>query len=263
MTCPQPEVAALDCEFPFLCGLGLSVIVSFAMVVILRYVCSAGAKPATLRVRRVRLNHKDDVGFEGSNVVRSRVWIIVSYLGELARVFEKVFGWPSSDGACWVSAGDNSGLIVKGFGQCRWPVCKVVWTLSKSVCVVVLLDRRRRSLFVSRDPSFSFSWTGERLDVTVLVLLSRAAGIAIWSRGTLPLSEVTLEHAASLPVKFLVSTTIRSLSRCYGFPWTIDELGRAVLVSEDDACLGDLGVHSLCVHGPGTTSTAPSPLRDL
>ena len=51
--------------------------------------------------------------------------------------------------------------------------------------------------------SFSISRTGERLDVTVRVLLSRVAGIAIGSRGTLPLSEVTLEHAAALPMSSL------------------------------------------------------------
>ena len=115
---------------------------------------------------------------------------------------------------------------------------KVIRTLVESVCVETLLDRRRRNVVVSRDPSFSVSWTGERLDVTVRVLLSRVAGIASGSPGTLLLSEPTV-----LPVSSLSAPPSARFLGVDGFPWTIDEtiggmLGRAVLVSEDDACLG-------------------------
>ena len=80
----------------------------------------------------------------------------------------------------------------------------------------------------------------KRLDVTVRVPLSR-----------LPLSEVSLEHAAGLPAISLPGpTSARSLS-VDGFPWTIDNhvcdmLWRAILLSESDAFMGYLGV-ALCM----------------
>ena len=41
VTCPEPEVADLDYEFPFLCGLvGTSVMVELALVVIFRHLHS-------------------------------------------------------------------------------------------------------------------------------------------------------------------------------------------------------------------------------
>ena len=115
-----------------------------------------------------------------------------------------------------MSIGGDSGLIVKDVGnaggwcdvtgQANRPrtvvnleQIKVIRPLVESVCVEAVLDRRRRNLVVSRDPSFSSSWIGERLDVIVRVLLSRVAGVAIGSRSTLPLSGVALEHAAALP----------------------------------------------------------------
>ena len=49
------------------------VIASLVLVVILRFVCSTGAEPAALRVRRVRLNHRADVGVGRSSVDKSRV----------------------------------------------------------------------------------------------------------------------------------------------------------------------------------------------
>ena len=54
-TCPEPEVADLDCEFPFLCGLGTGVLMTLALVVLSRYRCSSRAGPAALQARRVRL----------------------------------------------------------------------------------------------------------------------------------------------------------------------------------------------------------------
>ena len=85
-TCPELEVADLDCEFPLLGGLGTGVIVSLAFVVILRDMCSTGAKPSALRVRRVRLNHREDVGFEGSyEGLGSSCRIQVSWIGSLRR----------------------------------------------------------------------------------------------------------------------------------------------------------------------------------
>ena len=73
MTCPEPGATELDCEFPFLCGLGKGVIASLVLVVILRCVCSTGAEPAALRVRRGRLNHRGDVGVEGLSVGQASV----------------------------------------------------------------------------------------------------------------------------------------------------------------------------------------------
>ena len=62
MTFPEPEVADLDGEFLFLCGLGTGVIVSLALAVIPRYLSSSRVEPG---VGRVRLNHNEDVGTEG------------------------------------------------------------------------------------------------------------------------------------------------------------------------------------------------------
>ena len=39
MSSPEPEVAVLDFEFPFLCGFGAGVFVVLILVVILRYLC--------------------------------------------------------------------------------------------------------------------------------------------------------------------------------------------------------------------------------
>ena len=72
VTCLELEVADLDGEFPFFCGLGTGVIVTFALVVIVRYLCSCRVEPAALRVRRVRLNHSDDSGTEGVGVAQCR-----------------------------------------------------------------------------------------------------------------------------------------------------------------------------------------------
>ena len=67
------EVAVLDFEFPFVCGIGTSVFVALALVVLLRYRCSSRVEPAALRVRRVRVNHSDDVRTDESNVAQSRI----------------------------------------------------------------------------------------------------------------------------------------------------------------------------------------------
>ena len=57
----DPEVADLDLESPFFCGLDTEVIVTLALVVVLRYLRSSRAESAALRVCRVRLNDNEDV----------------------------------------------------------------------------------------------------------------------------------------------------------------------------------------------------------
>ena len=52
VTCPEPEVA---------------------LVVIFRYLCSFHVEPAALRVRRVRLDHSEDVITERLNVAQTRI----------------------------------------------------------------------------------------------------------------------------------------------------------------------------------------------
>ena len=82
----------------FSVALFFSVSVSLALVVILRYFCSTGDEPATLRVRGVRLNHRGDVEVEGSSVGRSRVSdrLVVSR-GAVSLI--QIFGWPFEEGA--------------------------------------------------------------------------------------------------------------------------------------------------------------------
>ena len=86
---PEPEVAEIDFEFPFLCGLGAGVSVALALAVILRYLCSSRVEPASLRVRRVRLNHSEDGRTDESNVAQARIsgrrvvsWLAGSFLRE-------------------------------------------------------------------------------------------------------------------------------------------------------------------------------------
>ena len=73
VTCAEPEDADLDGEFPFSCGFLTGVIVTLALVVILRYLCSSRVEPAALRVRHGRLSHSEDVGTEGVGVAQSRI----------------------------------------------------------------------------------------------------------------------------------------------------------------------------------------------
>ena len=70
VTCPELEVAGLDCELSFLCDPGTGVIVALDLMVLLRYRCSSRVEPAPLRVRRVRLAHREDVGV---NCAQSRI----------------------------------------------------------------------------------------------------------------------------------------------------------------------------------------------
>ena len=72
--CPEPEVADLDFEFPFVCGLCTGALVALVLAMILRYLCSSRVEPATLRVRRARLDHSEDVRTEKSNVAQSRIF---------------------------------------------------------------------------------------------------------------------------------------------------------------------------------------------
>ena len=127
-----------------------------------------------------------------------------------------------ADSARWrasglVSIGGDSSLIGKDLGNAGWSYVagqsnrlqivvnlvqtKVIRTLVDSVFVVALSDRRRRLSVVSRDPPFSISWIGKRLDMTVHVPLSR---VAIGSRSTLP--KLVCPRFLSVDV----------------FPWTID-----------------------------------------
>ena len=78
---------------------------------------------------------------------------------------------------------------------------------------------------------------------------SCTTGLAIWSRCTLPLSEVSLEHAAGLPAMSLPGPPSARFLGVDKIPWTMDkpvcdELWPAILVSENDALMGYLGVHS-------------------
>ena len=95
-------------------------IVSLALVVILRYVCSACAEPAALRVRRVRLNHRRDVGFKGSGVGPSRVSDrrVVSPVSRIVSLRTSLVG-PSMTGAL----GEHWWQFMfywGGFGERRW-----------------------------------------------------------------------------------------------------------------------------------------------
>ena len=116
LICPEPEVADLDFEVPFLCGLGTGVLIALALAVILRYLCSSRVEPATLRVRRVRLNHSEDVRTEESNVNQGSR-IVVSYPGEPDRLCERILGWPVGRGTCWVSVGGDSRFVLKDLGS--------------------------------------------------------------------------------------------------------------------------------------------------
>ena len=110
-------VAVLDFEFPFLCGFGAGAFVALALVVILRYLCSSRVEPATLRVRRVRLNHNEGRNGEVLTLFSPGSRIVVLYPGELEHFFERILGWPVGDGTCWVSIGGNSSLILKDWGN--------------------------------------------------------------------------------------------------------------------------------------------------
>ena len=44
--CPEPEVADVDFECPFLCGLGTGVFVTLALAVTLRWLCFFRGKPS-------------------------------------------------------------------------------------------------------------------------------------------------------------------------------------------------------------------------
>ena len=62
MTCPEPEVADLDFEFPLICSLGTGLLVALALTVILGCLCSSRVEPLTLRVRvESAYNHSEDV----------------------------------------------------------------------------------------------------------------------------------------------------------------------------------------------------------
>ena len=73
VTCREHEVADLDGEFPFPCGLGTGVIVTLVLPVILRYLCFSRVEPATHPVHRVRLKHSEAVRIEKSNFAQSRL----------------------------------------------------------------------------------------------------------------------------------------------------------------------------------------------
>ena len=66
VTCPEPEFADPDFEFPFVHGLGTGLLAALALAVIFPCLCSFRVDLVTLRVRRVRLNHSEDVRTEGS-----------------------------------------------------------------------------------------------------------------------------------------------------------------------------------------------------
>ena len=108
----------------------------------------------------------------------------------------------NAGGWYYVAGQSNRPRIFVNLGQ-----IKVIRTLDEFIRVEALSDRRRRSLVVSRDPSFSISWTGDRLHVS-RVSSARFLGVDAFNG---PLTNLFV---------------------------------RAVLVSEDDAFIGYRGVHS-------------------
>ena len=81
--------------------LGRGVLVTLALAVPLRRRCSSRGEPVTLRVRRVRLNHSEDVRTEKSTLLSSRSWTVVSYPAEPDRLFERMLGCPVGEELCW------------------------------------------------------------------------------------------------------------------------------------------------------------------
>ena len=94
-------------------------------------------------------------------------------IGGGSSLIEKDSG--TARGWYYVAGRSNRLQIVVNLGQ-----IKVIRTLVEIVFVEALSVRRQRISVVSRDPSFSISRTGKRLDVTVRVLLSRGAGCRTW-----------------------------------------------------------------------------------
>ena len=43
--------------------------------------------------------------------------IVVSYLGELDRFFERILGWFVGEERCWVSIGGDSRLVLEDLGK--------------------------------------------------------------------------------------------------------------------------------------------------
>ena len=82
-------------------------------------------------------------------------------------------------------------------------------TLVESSRDETLIERRRQSLVVNYELSFSISWLGE---VLALELLSRVLGVASRSLAALPLAEVSFEHDAFIVFEFSFSTSILSRS---------------------------------------------------
>ena len=112
-----------------------------------------------------------------------------------------------------------------------------------------LVERRRRNLVVSREPSFFLPWIGKQLEMPTRGVFSRVMGVATPSRPAFPPAEALLERETALPVS--AQSTLPSALVFYvdGFSWVIDEpfrdiLGRAVLFTEDDVFLENVCVHS-------------------
>ena len=93
VTCPEPEAADLAFELPCLWALGTGVLVAFALAVVFRYLCSSRVEQATLRVRRVRLNHNEDVRTEKSNVAQSRISDRLVVSQRAGSFLRENFGW--------------------------------------------------------------------------------------------------------------------------------------------------------------------------
>ena len=159
MTCPEPEVADLDGEFPFLCGLGTAETVTLALVVLLRCRCSSRVEPAALQVRRVHLNHNEDAGTEGALLIPGSR-IVVLHPSDRERLFEIMSGCPVGHGTCWRSIGDRSRMNLKDQGNISG-LCDVaghsetssIWntswmpkgTLVESAHNEALIDHRRQN----------------------------------------------------------------------------------------------------------------------
>ena len=206
-------------ELAFACTLCTGAFLALALAWNIGHQWSHHLVPATLRCRAVPatlVRSEWEIGF----VASTESWAV-------PLVADRV--WKASVERTTVAADElGSGPVAYDYtGQSDYPrnVVNLKQTMDApsgdfsvsfvgSACGGTLLERRRRNWMTSRGPSFSMSWTGERLDVTARELLSLAMGVASRSGSALPLSEVTLERGAELVRELFVGTTNRPRSRC-------------------------------------------------
>ena len=66
----------------------------------------------------MRPSHSGDVRTERQNVAQPGSRIVVPYLGETDRVFDRILEWHVGDGTCWVSICGESRLLLKVGARC-------------------------------------------------------------------------------------------------------------------------------------------------